>query len=130
MPVDRLAPASIPAVRPALEHRQARRQNRGSQSLTRSASERDGLEVGDKALLLDSIRIASMGIHEDGSAMAARSRLRRERLVAHRASGHADAEAWDLDFWQSQSPEDRLSALVAIRRDVEVVTAGRKSGHD
>jgi len=57
--------------------------------------------------------------------MAARGRLRRERLVAHRASGHADAEAWDLDFWQSQSPEDRLSALVAIRRDVEAVVAGR-----
>jgi hypothetical protein len=88
------------------------------------------LEVGDEALLLDSARIAPMGTQEDGAAMAARSRLRRERLVAHRASGHADAEAWDLDFWQSQSPEDRLSALVAIRRDVEAVAAGRKSGHD
>ena len=50
--------------------------------------------------------------------------------MAHRASSHADAEAWDLDFWQSQSPEDRLSALVAIRRDVEAVEAGRKAGHD
>ena len=50
--------------------------------------------------------------------MVARSRLRRERMVAHRASGHADAEAWDLEFWQSQGPEDPLSALVAIRRDV------------
>ena len=69
-----------------------------------------------------------MGTDEDGAAMAARSRLRRERLVAHRASSHA--EAWDLDFWQSQSPEDRLSALVAIRRDVEAVAAGRKGGHD
>ena len=64
-----------------------------------------------------------VGTDEDGAAMAARSRLRRERIVAHRATGHADAEAWDLDFWQSQSPEDRLSALVAIRRDVE--TLGR-----
>jgi hypothetical protein len=67
---------------------------------------------------------------EDGAALAARSRRRRERLVAHRALGHADAEAWDLDFWQSQSPEDRLSALVAIRRDVELVAAGRKDEHD
>ena len=65
---------------------------------------------------------------EEGAAMATRSRLRRERMVAHRASGHADAEAWDLEFWQSQSPEDRLSALVAIRRDVEAVGAGRKDG--
>ena len=62
--------------------------------------------------------------------MAARRRLRRERIVAHRASGHADAEAWDLDFWQSQSPEDRLKALVAIRHDVEAAEAGRKNGHD
>ena len=51
-------------------------------------------------------------------------------MVAHRASGHADAEAWDLDFWQSQGPEDRLSALVAIRGDLEAVEAGRKDGHD
>jgi hypothetical protein len=73
----------------------------------------------------------SMGTDVDGAAaIAARSRVRRERLVVHRASGHADAEAWDLEFWQAQSPEDRLSALVAIRRDVEAVAAGRKSGHD
>jgi hypothetical protein len=54
-----------------------------------------------------------------------RSRRRRERLVAHRATGHRDAEEWDLDFWQSCTPEERLSALVAIRRDVEAVEAGR-----
>jgi hypothetical protein len=43
--------------------------------------------------------------------------------VAHRATGHEDAEDWDLAFWQSQSPEQRLSALVAIRRDIELVEA-------
>ena len=71
-----------------------------------------------------------MGADEDSAGIAERSRLRRERMVGHRASSHADAEAWDLDFWQSQSPEDRLSALVAIRRDVEAVEAGRKDEHD
>jgi hypothetical protein len=70
-----------------------------------------------------------MGADED-AALAMRSRLRRERLVAHRASSPADAEAWDLDFWQSQSPEDRLSALMAIHGDVKAVAAGRKDGHD
>lgn len=60
-----------------------------------------------------------------GVTLEERSRLRRDRLVVHRASNHADAEAWDLDFWQSQSPEDRLSALVALRRDLELVTDGR-----
>jgi hypothetical protein len=78
--------------------------------------------------MLESARMTPMGTDDDGAAMAARSRLRRERLVAHRASGHDDAEAWDLEFWQSQSPTDRLSALVAIRRDVALVEAGRKHG--
>jgi len=47
-------------------------------------------------------------------------------MVAHRAVNFEDAEVWDLDFWQSRSPEERLSALVAIRRDVEKVLKGRR----
>jgi len=54
-----------------------------------------------------------------------RSRERRKRMVAHRAASFEDAEEWDLDFWQSMTPEERLSAFVAIRRDVEVVEASR-----
>ena len=54
-----------------------------------------------------------------------RSLERRKRMVAHLATSFEDAEAWDLDFWQKMTPEDRLSALVAIRRDVEVVEAAR-----
>jgi hypothetical protein len=54
-----------------------------------------------------------------------RSAERRRRMVGHRATSHEDAERWDLEFWQSLTPEDRLSALVAIRRDVEAVEAGR-----
>jgi hypothetical protein len=54
-----------------------------------------------------------------------RSRERRKRMVAHIARSHAEAEAWDLEFWQQQSPEERLSALVAIHRDVEMVEAAR-----
>ena len=57
-----------------------------------------------------------------------RSRERRRRMVAHRAASFEDAEAWDLDFWQSMTPEERLSAFVAIRRDVEVVEAARGAG--
>lgn len=49
-----------------------------------------------------------------------RSRARRQRIVGHRAQSFDEAEAWDLDFWQRQTPEERLSALVAIRRDVEL----------
>jgi len=47
-------------------------------------------------------------------------------MTVHRACSYEDAERWDLDFWQSRSPEDRLSALVAIRRDVELVEEGRR----
>lgn len=54
-----------------------------------------------------------------------RSAKRRTTLVAHRAASFKEAEDWDLDFWQHQSPEQRLSALVAIRRDVEKVIKGR-----
>jgi hypothetical protein len=71
-----------------------------------------------------------MASDADRAALAERSRLRRERMVVHRASSHDDAEAWDLEFWQAQGPEARLSALVAIRRDSEAVAAGRDDGRD
>jgi hypothetical protein len=59
-----------------------------------------------------------MGIKE-------RSAERRKRLVGHVAKDFADAERWDLDFWQSLTPEERLSALVAIHRDIAKVEEGR-----
>lgn len=56
-----------------------------------------------------------------------RSQERRKRIVAHSSKSHAEAEAWDLEFWQKRSPEERLSALVAIHHDVEMVEAARAS---
>ena len=50
-----------------------------------------------------------------------RAAERRKRIVGHVAHSHEEAEEWDLAFWQSQSPQDRLSALVAIHRDIEKV---------
>jgi hypothetical protein len=58
-----------------------------------------------------------------------RSEARRRRMIAHRAVDYDDAERWDLEFWLSMTPQERLSALVAIRRDVEKVRAGRR-GND
>ncbi len=55
-----------------------------------------------------------------------RSRRRRRTMVAHTARSHKDAEAWDLEFWQRHTPEQRLSALVAIHRDVELAEAARE----
>jgi hypothetical protein len=59
-----------------------------------------------------------MGIEE-------RSLERRKRMLANRATSFEEAETWDLDFWQQRTPEERLSALVAIRREVELVAAAR-----
>jgi hypothetical protein len=64
--------------------------------------------------------IATMGIKE-------RSAARKAKMVGHRAANFEEAEAWDLDFWQRQSPEQRLSAFVAIRRDVDKVMKARLS---
>ena len=55
-----------------------------------------------------------------------RSLQRQKRIVANRATNFKNAEEWDLDFWQNQTPEDRLSALVAIRKDVMKVIQARK----
>jgi len=49
-----------------------------------------------------------MGIKE-------RAEERKKRIVAHLAANFKEAEEWDLAFWQSLSPEERLSALPAIR---------------
>ena len=50
-----------------------------------------------------------------------RARRRRKTMVGHKARGFAEAEQWDLEFWQKQTPQDRLSALAAIRRDIAKV---------
>ncbi len=57
--------------------------------------------------------------------MDERARRRRRRIVTNRTTSFADAEEWDLEFWQSVGPEERLSALVAIRRDVELAEESR-----
>jgi len=67
----------------------------------------------------------NIDIRSDDSSIKERSAKRRRRIVANRASGFQEAEKWDLEFWQSQTPQQRLSALAAIRRDVIKVELGR-----
>ena len=55
-----------------------------------------------------------------------RSAQRRRRIVSYRAANYTEAEQWDLRFWQSQTAEQRLSALVDIREDVRKVEEARK----
>ena len=55
---------------------------------------------------------------------------RKKRIVANMARNFKDAENWDLYFWQDLSPEQRLSALVAIRKDIEKVVKARSRSLD
>jgi hypothetical protein len=59
------------------------------------------------------------------STLEERSAERRARLVANRATSVEEAEAWDLDFWQHAGAEARLSALVALREDLDLIEAAR-----
>lgn len=51
-------------------------------------------------------------------------------MVVHKASSFAEADAWDLSFWQGVSPEQRLDAYMALREDVETVQASRAASRD
>jgi hypothetical protein len=42
-------------------------------------------------------------------------------MTAHVATDWKDADEWDLAYWQRQGAEARLSALVALRRDLAAV---------
>jgi hypothetical protein len=55
-----------------------------------------------------------------------RSRERKKRLIAHISHGFEEAERWDLEYWQSLPPASRLSALVAIRRDIDKIKKTKK----
>ena len=42
-------------------------------------------------------------------------------MSVHVAHGYEDAERWDLAYWQSRTPQERLEALAAILEDVKKV---------
>lgn len=54
-----------------------------------------------------------------------RARIRRQKITGHLSHGYAEADDWDLDFWLKQTPQERLSALVAIRNDIKKVSPDR-----
>lgn len=54
-----------------------------------------------------------------------RAEIRRKKMTGHVAHDYTDAEDWDLDFWLKQTPQARLSALVAIRNDIKKVNPDR-----
>lgn len=62
--------------------------------------------------------------------MKERSAERRKRMVGNIARNFKEAEEWDLDFWQSLTPQQRLSALPGMHREVEMIekSRGRRAG--
>lgn len=69
------------------------------------------------------------GAHGDpdgATARAERARARQRRIVTHVAHSYEEASRWDLTFWQQLTPQDRLSALVAIHRDIAAVKPDQK----
>ena len=55
-----------------------------------------------------------------------RARERRSRMVVHVAHSHEEAEEWDLAYWQSLTPQQRMAALEALKRDAETIKRGRR----
>lgn len=53
--------------------------------------------------------------------MRKKAKDRKQRMVVNLANDFQEAEDWDLEFWLRQTPEERLSAFVALRKDVEKV---------
>lgn len=55
------------------------------------------------------------------SVLSERAAERRRRMTVHIAANWSEADDWDLEYWQRQGPEARLSALVALRNDVTAI---------
>lgn len=51
--------------------------------------------------------------------MARRREERGHRIVTNIALSFEEAQAWDLEFWQSRTPEERINALEELRADRE-----------
>ncbi|MDD5483205.1 MAG: hypothetical protein PHP98_06090 [Kiritimatiellae bacterium] len=64
-------------------------------------------------------------IQDKRAARLLRAGARRKQMAAHRANNFGEAEEWDFAYWQSKTPQDRLSALAAIHADVEKVKQAR-----
>ena len=57
-----------------------------------------------------------------------RSARRRRIIVGHVAKDFADAERWDLEFWQSQTPQERVDAALGIQREKMVKRTKKSAG--
>ncbi len=47
-------------------------------------------------------------------------------MVGNHSATHQEADDWDLEFWQTAGAEARLSALVALHKEADIVRRARK----
>lgn len=71
-----------------------------------------------------------MTTKHNNTTLEQRSAERRKRIVGNIAANHAEAEQWDLEFWQKQGPAMRLSALVDMREDLDRIPDRNKAFDD
>jgi len=71
--------------------------------------------------------MAEAQLNSDETEMLKRAEERRRRIVVHRSRSFAEADQWDLEYWQAMSPEERLDAFVALREDVALIQRARKA---
>lgn len=63
---------------------------------------------------------------QDAGSPEERAAEHRKRIVVNVARSFEEAEEWDLDYWASKTPEERLAAFHALRRDVEMARSARR----
>ena len=60
---------------------------------------------------------------ESDQDMERRRKERVARIVTNVARSFEEARAWDLEFWQSRTPEERINALEELRADRDNMTS-------
>ncbi|MBN2802586.1 MAG: hypothetical protein JXR91_05805 [Deltaproteobacteria bacterium] len=55
------------------------------------------------------------------STLESRTEIRKQKMKSHKSSTYEESEKWDLEYWLSCTPDQRLAAHVAILNDVEIV---------
>ncbi len=63
---------------------------------------------------------------EEERAMKRRAVERRKRIVGNVAKNFAEAEQWDLEFWQKQTPAMRLLTVAVVREHVKMMPGRNK----
>ncbi len=51
---------------------------------------------------------------------------RLKKIVVHIAHSWEEGEKWDIEYWQKFSPQQRISAVESLRKELEAIRNARK----